>query len=594
MKPPRFTLLGHFVIVALVLIWAPGRSGRAGIARAADSPILETAIVHGGTIYTFEDEKPLVVEALLIVEGEVVAAGSLDDARKRRTELIEQAMRENPDFHAALTEEIDLQGAVAVPGLVDAHAHLFNLGKLATRVDLYGTRSAAECVERALAFEKNLPEDVWLLGRGWDQNDWEDTEFPTHEILDAAFGDRPVLFERVDGHASWLNSAALQVAGIDASTPDPEGGEILRDPASGAATGILIDMAEMLVWDKLPEPDDAELDRRLAAASQLAVAQGLTGIHEMGSGPEAIAALRRADARGELALRMVVYLGGDEVLQEWEEAPDRPEAASLLRIEGVKLYMDGALGSRGAALLQDYSDRPGHRGLLLESQEAMTEHVRNAFARNYGVAIHAIGDAGNRAALDAIVAGYAAARGSGGELPELVALRPRIEHCQILDPADIPRFAQLGIIPSMQPTHCTSDMPWAASRLGGDRLVGAYAWRSLRDTGCELPLGSDFPVEAVSPLLGLYAAQTRRGVDGLPAEGWAPQQALTPTEALLGFTVWAARAVGVPEWGTLRPGSRADITVLDMDPLKDPPDMLLEARVLRTMVEGRSVYVAGG
>jgi hypothetical protein len=566
-----------FALVTLVSI-PPGN---------ADATEGNALLVHGGTIYCFVEEQPVAVEALAIADGEVLSAGTLLEARRELSALAE-ALAEGPE--SLFLEEIDLQGAVAVPGLVDAHAHLFNLGKLARRAALFGTLSAAECVDRAREFEQSLPEGAWLLGRGWDQNDWADSGFPTHEILDEAFGDRPVILERVDGHASWVNQAAMRAAGIDASTPNPQGGEILRDPVTGEATGILVDAAELLVWEMVPEADAAELDRRLRAAQDLVVAQGLTGIHEMGAGPEAIAALRRAEARGELALRMVVYLGGDEVLQEWDENPYRPGPDALLRIEGVKLYMDGALGSRGAALLESYSDRPGHRGLLFYDGEEMSRYVSHAFARNYGVAIHAIGDAGNRAALDAIVAGYAAALAQDPGLPPLAELRPRIEHCQILDPADIPRFAELGVIPSMQPTHCTSDMPWAPQRLGEERLVGAYAWRSLRDTGCELPLGSDFPVEAVSPLLGLYAAQTRRGVDGLPPEGWSPEQALSPVEALLGFTVWTAHAVGVEGWGTLAPGSRADITVLDVDPLRDPPEALLQATVLRTVVEGRSVY----
>ncbi len=546
-------------------------------------------LLHGGTIYTFDGDTPRRVEALLALDGEVVFVGSLEEARAWKPPLTEEA---GEPTVALAYEEIDLRGAIAVPGLVDAHAHLFNLGKLATRASLFGTSSAEDCVDRARTMDDELPEGAWLLGRGWDQNDWEDTDYPTHAILDEAFGDRPVIFERVDGHASWLNTAALHAAGITPETPDPKGGEILRDPDSGDATGILIDMAEDLVWRVLPEADDAEWDRRLLAASEDALSRGLTGIHEMGSKAPAIAALRRAEAAGELKLRMVVYLGGDEMLEEWNEPPYRPGPEELLRIEGVKLYMDGALGSRGAALLEDYSDRAGHRGLLFESAEEMSEKVARAFARNFGVAIHAIGDAGNRAALDAIVAGHAIARQEDPSLPDLAALRARVEHCQILDPQDIPRFAEWGISPSMQPTHCTSDMPWAPTRLGEDRLVGAYAWRSLLETGCEIPLGSDFPVEAVSPLLGLYAARTRRGVDGEPREGWAPEQSLSAEEALLGFTAWTGRAVGVPQWGILRPGSRADITVLDVDPLEDPPEKLLEAKVLRTVVEGRSVFVA--
>jgi predicted amidohydrolase YtcJ len=529
------------------------------------------------------------VEALVAIDGEVVFVGTLAEARRRMPEFAGgTSLRPGiPEM-----EELDLRGAVAVPGLVDAHAHLFNLGKLASRVTFFGTHSAEECVELAREHAKTLPEDAWVLGRGWDQNDWEDTRFPTRELLDAAFGDRPVLFERVDGHATWANSAALRAAEIDILTPDPEGGEILRDPVTGQPTGLLIDTAEELVWKVVPDPDAAELDRRLRAAMEQALQAGLTGIHEMGSDLDQIAALQRADARGELKLRMVVYLGGDAVLRSWREPPRRPDPDEMLRIEGVKLYMDGALGSRGAALLEDYSDRPGHRGLLATSSEAMSLMVRDAFDRGFSVAIHAIGDAGNRAALDAIARGYRLSSEDDPELGMLPSLRARIEHCQILDPSDLPRFAELGIIPSMQPTHCTSDMPWAPGRLGKQRLVGAYAWRSLRDTGCEIPLGSDAPVESISPLLGLYAARTRQDLDGLPRDGWSSEQCLDANEALLGYTAWTGRAVGVPQWGNLQPGSRADITVLDVDPLRDPPRALLRAKVLRTIVEGRSVFRA--
>jgi hypothetical protein len=282
-----------------------------------------------------------------------------------------------------------------------------------------------------------------------------------------------------------------------------------------------------------------------------------------------------------------------ETLRQWKEGPDHPGRDDLLRIEGVKFYADGALGSRGAALLEDYSDRPGHRGLLQHSREELTQQVSDALARGFGVAIHAIGDAANRQSLDAIRDGYQLAKSQHPELPPLREMRARIEHSQVLSPEDIPRFARLGIIPSMQPTHCTSDMPWAESRLGKARLAGTYAWRSLRDTGCILPLGSDFPVERVSPLLGLYAAITRKAADGRgPEEGWSKEQCLTATEALLGFTVWAARAVGSPSVGHLAVKERADITILDSDPLRAAPEKLLHARVLRTIVGGKTVYVA--
>jgi predicted amidohydrolase YtcJ len=361
---------------------------------------------------------------------------------------------------------------------------------------------------------------------------------------------------------------------------------------TGEPTGILIDAADDTLRARIPEATPGELDRMLDLAVDEVLKAGLTGVHEMGVTHEFLAALKRAEDEDRLRIRVIAYLDGETVLSKFEGGPQRPEPRALLRVEGVKLYSDGALGSRGAALLEDYSDRPGHRGLLMRSPEALTGQIRRSFERGFGVAIHAIGDRANRISLNALERGHAQACATVPGLPSLRGLRARIEHAQVLSPTDIPRFAELGVLPSMQPTHCTSDMPWAPQRLGVGRLKGAYAWRSLRDVGCILPLGSDFPVESHSPLRGIYAARTRQTPEGSPKEGWTPEQRLTAREALLGYTVWPASACGVQAWGRLEPGYRGDVTVISEDPLADDPSRILRCQVLLTIVEGKVRYAA--
>lgn len=527
-----------------------------------------------GTIHTLVDERASTVEALAVDDGAVVAAGSREEIER---------------LYADGTRVVDLNGATVVPGLVDAHAHLQNLGEMLASVNLRGATSAAACVDRARAMHAELPEGAWLVGRAWDQNDWDVKDFPTAAMLDAAFGDRPVYFERVDGHASWVSSAALRRAGITRATADPPGGEILRD-AAGNATGILVDEADVLVSNVIPAPSDDEIALRYRRAIRSCVELGITGVHEMGVDLRELAVLRRGEDEGWLDLRVIAYLAGDSTLTKYEGGRAGLEPSSRLRVEGVKLYADGALGSRGAALLEDYADRPGHRGLLLHEPEALQAQIERVFARGMGLAVHAIGDRANRVVLDRIVAAHAAVASRQPELSPLADLNARIEHAQIVHPDDLKRFAEHDILPSMQPTHCTSDMPWAPARLGPDRLEGAYAWRTLRELGLILPFGSDFPVEETSPWLGLYAAVTRQQPDGTPPGGWAPHQRMTALEALLGFTVWASEAIDVPQWGTLGVGSRADLVVVDHDPLTGDAAALLDTRVMMTVVDGEVVF----
>src|SRR5690606_1369818 len=437
-------------------------------------------------------------------------------------------------------------------------------------------------LQRLAAFGRERPEG-WLLGRGWDQNNWPGQQFPTAADLDALFPDRPVWLRRVDGHAGWANSAAMALVERElAGDWQPEGGRIMRD-AQGRPTGVFIDAAMDLVDAVRPTADAALATRALELGMQAAVAHGLTGVHDAGVSLAQLEAYRTLADAGRMPLRVHAMADGDAAaLAELCRSGLYEHPGGRLQMRAVKLFVDGALGSRGAALLEDYSDEHGNRGLLLLSPEQLADVVERARDCGVQVATHAIGDRGNRLVLDA----YAGALGeAGGEL------RWRIEHAQILEPGDIPRLSALGVIASMQPTHATSDMPWAEDRLGPQRILGAYAWRKLRDEGARLALGSDFPVESVDPRLGLYSAVTRSDAQGQPAGGWLPQEKLTAFEALRGFTrdaAWAGFAED--EVGSLAVGKRADFVVLAEDPLAVEPAVLRELTVLSTWVDGEPVY----
>ena len=483
---------------------------------------------------------------------------------------------------------IDAGGATVIPGLIDAHGHLMELGYALTRVDLVGSKDKADVLARLQAYEKTLPAGAWLLGGGWDQNDWPEKTFPTAADLDRAFPERAVWLDRIDGHAGWANSAAMRAVERKHKALrgdwQPDGGRILRQ--DGKATGIFVDEAMELVRAVVPPPDAAFRERGLQRALALAARNGLTGVHDMATMREDLALYRRFADDGRLTLRVDVYADGrrDTLADLCKDGLYR-HSGGRLQVRGVKLYVDGALGSRGAALLADYSDEPGNRGLLVTEPKAFEAAVRKAKDCGAQVATHAIGDRGNRIALDT----YARVLGDDKASDH----RWRIEHAQIVALDDIPRFAQLGVIASMQPTHATSDMPWAGDRVGEARLAGAYAWRRFLDSGTRLALGSDFPVESVDPRLGLYAAVTRQDRDGHPPGGWLPGQRLTAAEALRGFTAdaaWAGRDEA--EVGKLAPGLRADFVVLADDPLAVPAAQLDDLTIRSTWVDGKVVYEA--
>lgn len=527
------------------------------------APVADTILV-GGHIYSGS----LDATSVALAGGKIVGVG---DAAAMRGLAGEE------------TEIIELDGAWVLPGLVDAHAHLLSLGATLMSVDLVGTTSYDEVLARVKAAADAQPEG-WILGRGWDQNDWKADAsgkhaFPQGARLEEVAPGRLVLLSRIDGHAVLASPAALREAGVTQTTKDPDGGKILR-AKDGTPTGVLVDNAISLVSERVPEPTDAVRRQQLDRALEVAAAVGLTGIHDMGVGADTLALYREYARDGKLTLRIYAALrAGEPSLADFYAKG--PVTDDFVTVRAVKFFIDGALGSRGAALKQDYSDDPGNRGLLLMSQADLEKGVRAAVDAGFQPCVHAIGDRGNRVVLDTFKNAGAAA----GDM------RPRIEHAQIIDVRDLPRFAAEDVIASMQPTHATSDMPWAEERLGPERIAGAYAWRRLLDEGTALAFGSDFPVERPHPLEGLYAAVTRMDKQGAPKGGWTPDQKLTFDEALSAFTEGAAYAsFAESRRGRIAVGFDADLTIVSSDLDPDEPESYLSAHVVRTIVAGRTVY----
>lgn len=516
-------------------------------------------------IHTLSADQPRVEAMAWDDRGRITFLGEAEALRSEQPEL-------------AL---LDAGGRTVLPGLIDAHGHVMGLGLARLQADLVPAGSVEEVIEILRAQEERLPEGAWLTGRGWDQTRWEGREFPAAADLDEAFPERPVWLERVDGHAGWANSAALNEATRElAGDWQPQGGDIHRDE-DGQATGILIDTAMRFVEDAMPEPDAAVREQALELALAEMARFGLTGVHDMGASVDDFELFRRFEAAGELTVRISAFADGDEAMLDWLCENGRYNGERLAA-RSVKLYADGALGSRGAALLEDYSDDPGNSGLLFESDDALQALVDRAIGCGLQLGIHAIGDAANRQAIDALAAGQAEDASNPG--------RHRIEHVQIIDPDDIPRLAEHNIIASMQPIHATSDMRWAGERLGEARLEGAYAWATMLKHNVHLALGSDFPVEPVNPWLGIHAAVTRQR-DGHPPGGWRPQETLTLAQALRGFTIDAAHAgFAEQQVGSLEIGKQADFIIVDADPFEVEAGELADIEVLHTVVGGKSVF----
>jgi predicted amidohydrolase YtcJ len=528
-------------------------------------------IIKVGRIWTGDPARPW-AEAVAIRAGAIAAVGSAADVGRLR---------------GPATRMIERADAFAIPGLIDAHGHMEDLGAAQDEIDLRGVASLDELVRRVKARLAATPGDTWITGRNWDQSLWPGGAFPTAAVLDAAAPKRPVWLHRVDGHAGWANSEAMRRARVAKDAKAPPDGQIIRDK-DGNPTGVFVDGAMGLIGRAVPGPTRLDVRRRLLTAQDLALRAGLTGVHDAGISRRSADVYRDLDREGRLRIRIYAMASppsGGEV-EFVSQRPQAGPAGARFEMRAIKLFIDGAMGSRGGLLFASYSDDPGNSGLLLIEPRVLEATTTAALRHGWQVATHAIGDRGNALVLDA----YAAARKA---VPEARDPRLRIEHAQVVRKADVRRFADLGAIASMQPSHASDDMRWADARLGPGRADGAYAWRWFADAGVPLAFGSDFPVEVVNPFWGLYAAITRQDAEGRPAGGWHREQLLSLEEALRAHTAGSAHA-GFAEdrLGVLKPGLRADLTIVDRDLFHAAPRELLAARVVMTIVDGDVAYEA--
>ncbi len=524
-------------------------------------------VVTNAKIYTVDDAHPR-AQAMVIKDGKVIFVG---DNRGART------------FIGSNTQQMDLDGKTVIPGMVDAHGHLANLGQRLKGVDLVGTKSYDEVIQRVVERAKVTPAGQWIRGRGWDQNDWADTRFPSNEALSKAVPNHPVYLTRVDGHAGLVNARAIQLAGVTAATKDPDGGRFIRD-AAGNPTGVLIDAAQGIVSSKIPAVTPQEVREFTVAAISELNKWGLTGLHDAGENAATVQVFTQLVKEGKYNLRNYVMLRDqDSIMDRFMAQPPIVGMEGRLWVHSIKLYIDGALGSRGAALLEPYTDDPTNVGLLVARPEDIRRVAVKALKAGWQVNTHAIGDRGNRIVLDEFEKALK-------EVPK-ADHRFRVEHAQILHWDDIPRFAQLGVIPSMQGSHATSDMYWAVNRLGPTRALGAYPWRSLLNSGVVIPNGSDFPVESANPLISFHSFVTRQDENNWPTAGWYPEQRTTREEALLSMTMWPAYSAFMEkESGSLTPGKFGDFVVLDQDIMTIPSEQILNTRVEMTVLGGKVVY----
>ena len=546
------------------------------ITLASSSSLASDLLIENIKGYTHTDLAPVGAAAsqfnsMLIRDGKVLST---------KQSVIERLVK--PD-----TQRIDGAGKTLLPGLVDAHGHLSGLGELLSSVDLRNSpdeASAAQLVQTYMS-ELKASADTWIVGEGWNQANWPGKQFPTASSLDALQSQNPIALARVDGHALWLNSAALALAGVDDNTLDPDGGQIIRD-SEGKATGILIDNAMSMVYAKIPPLSQQRLDQNMQRSFDHLLALGITGVHDAGIDQPVIDLLKQRAANNTLPLRVYGMLDGSSPkLKEWLKAGAFHDEAGFLTIASVKLYADGALGSRGAALLKEYSDEPNNRGLDITGPQELLEKFKLIDGHQFQICVHAIGDRGNQQVLNAFDALFS----TGGNS----SLRHRIEHAQVIAPKDLARLAQLDLIASMQPTHATSDMHMAEDRLGKQRLEGAYAWRTLLNKGTRMAFGSDFPVESANPFYGIHAAVTRQDHNNEPVPGWRIEEAVTTSEAISLFTRDAAWAAHMEtSTGTLEPGKWADFILVEQNPYQVKPDQLWKINVLETWVAGKKRWPA--
>ena len=534
----------------------------------------EPVVLVSGNVYTADDRNPR-TQAVVAAHGRILYVGTNADALRRAP----------PG-----ARRMDMHGLTILPGLTDSHAHLAGIGFRELSFNLEGTASVADLKDRLRERAKQGTPGEWLTGRGWIESRWTPPTFPSRTDLDEIAGDRPVFLERADGHAAVVNGLALKLARIDRNTPDPAGGRILKDPTTGEPTGMLIDNAMDLVQHLVPPPTDAQTERALELGAERSVRLGWTQLQIAGNSFHEVDLLCRLYATGRIKLRLydAIYGPSADVQRLLAEGPSINRCGDRLTVRGIKLYIDGALGSRGAALLAPYSDAPDTRGLTVNSEATLLPILTQALRRGLQVETHAIGDRGNRIMLDLYEKAFDSVPVKGRPI---AAPRWRIEHAQIVSPGDMPRFAQLGVIASMQPSHAISDLYFAPSRLGPERLKGAYAWRSLLDTGAVVVAGSDAPVEKGDPLIEFYAAVARRSMDGYADENWHLEQRVSRTRALKMLSSGPAYAAFQEnERGSIEVGKIADFTVLSDDIMSIPEADILRARVVMTVIGGEVVY----
>jgi predicted amidohydrolase YtcJ len=517
-------------------------------------------VVHHATIYTV-DSSFSTAEAMAVSDGKIIATGTNDAITKK--------------YKA--TESIDAKGAAVYPGLIDAHAHFVGYGRSLFQVDLFGTNTWEETVERIKNFAAKHPDLAWIQGRGWDQNRWPGKAFPTNELLTSLFPDKPVVITRIDGHASIANQKALDLAGIKAGQTIV-GGSI--ETKNGKLTGVLIDNADNKVYEQIPDPNKETYIQWLQAAQTNCFAQGLTTITDCGISWQDVDAIDALQKAGKIDMRLYVMLSdNDENLKKY--LASGPYKTDKLFVKGIKVYADGALGSRGACLLQPYSDKAGWMGFLLRNKSHYDSLAQVLSKTGFQMCTHAIGDSANREMLNV----YNKYLGGKNEK------RWRIEHAQIVNENDFALFGKASIIPSVQPTHATSDMYWAEERLGKERLKGGYAYKQLLQQNGWIPLGTDFPVEDISPFKTFLAAVVRKDAKGFPEGGFQPENALTREETIRGMTIWAAKAGFLEtEVGSLEKGKKADFIILDKDLMKVPEGDILSVKVSATYVGGKKVH----
>lgn len=523
-------------------------------------------LMVNGRIYTLDGHNSLVT-AVAVTGNRITAAGTDEELRSR---------------YSADTV-IDLGGKTVLPGLIDGHAHMAGLGQFLQSVNLVGVSSPEEAVRRLKDRIPSIPRGAWVYGRGWDQNLWPRKEFPTSAMLEHAADDNPVVLIRIDGHAIWVNKKAMELAHISRATPDPDGGKIIRLP-DGTPSGVFLDNARELIESFVPPPGPGEIERSVLLAAEECIRNGITEVCDMGIDAAGIEVYRRLAEEHRLPLRIyAAIIAPGPAWDSWKTKPPLiGEGDGMFTLRAVKMYIDGALGSRGAALVDEYTDDPGNRGITI-NEKTLEPEARAGFSRGYQVCVHAIGDRGNHIVLDTY-------EKIARDIP-IASLRPRIEHAQVLLPEDIARFSAMKVLPSMQPVHATSDMYWAERRLGPERIRGAYAWRSILSTGSLIIGGSDFPNDRLSPIAGFYAAVTRSDADGYPADGWYREQCMTREEAARCYTSWAAYgAFQESSKGSIEPGKLADFTVLSSDIFQCPPRDILRTEIIMTIIDGRIVY----